>query len=88
MLNIRYTFFRNTANSPVLLSPWLLNCIHSETYVKCFFDLRKNRYIFLEVEIQMLSQLSYPSSPISGPVITVEKAYATSWYMGINNASL
>ena len=33
------------------------------------FDLRNNRYIFLEGEIHMLFWLSYPSFPISAPVM-------------------
>ena len=34
------------------------------TSLGSFFNVRKNRYVFLEGEIHMLSRLSYPSSPI------------------------
>ena len=80
-------FFRNTANSPVFYLPVCLtapvwkhmsNTTWNISSLWSFFDLRKNRYIYLEGEIHMLSWLSYPSSPILAPVMGDK--YVINWW--------
>ena len=66
--NFTLFVYKKVAWSP---SGWILT-VFDKACLSCFWsscELCKIRYIFVEGEIHLLSRLSYPSSPISAPVM-------------------